>query len=86
MQKKREVNRYDRVCEGNVAGVGYAKYYLDPKKQQWWSVDKTGHGESAWKVYDESGAWLADTDICGDRMSNQKCGVGKNINFQIFEV
>jgi RHS repeat-associated protein len=81
-RKKWEVNRYDRVCEGNVAGVGYAKYYLEPKKQQWWSVDKTGHGESAWKVYDESGAWLADTDIYGDRMSKHKSGVGKNINFR----
>jgi hypothetical protein len=48
----------------------------------WWSVDKTGHGESAWKVYDESGAWLADTDIYGDRMSKHKSGIGKNVNFR----
>ncbi|WP_244656861.1 RHS repeat-associated core domain-containing protein [Pseudomonas sp. CFBP 8772] len=81
-RKKWEVNRYDRVCEGNVPGVGYAKYYLDPKKQQWWSVDKTGHGESAWKVYDESGEWLADTDIYGDHMNKHKSGVGKNISFK----
>lgn len=82
MRKKWEVNRYDRVCEGNVAEVGYAKYYLDPKKQQWWSVDKTGHGESAWKVYDKIGTWVADADIYGDHMSKHKSGIGKNIDFR----
>jgi RHS repeat-associated protein len=81
-RKKWEVSRYDRVCEGNVAGVGYAKYYRDLDTENWWSEDKTGHGESAWKVYTLSGAWVADTDIYGDRMSKHKSGVGRKIDFK----
>ncbi len=81
-RKKWEVNRYDRVCEGNVAGVGYAKYYRDLDSETWWSEDKTGHGESAWKVYALSGAWQADADIYGDNMNKHKSTVGKNINFK----
>ncbi|WP_338523665.1 RHS repeat-associated core domain-containing protein [Pseudomonas batumici] len=81
-RKKWEVNRYDRLCEGNVGGVGYAKYHRDPKTKTWWSEDKTGHGESAWKVYDNSGEWIADADVYGDYMSKHKSDTGKNINFK----
>ncbi len=81
-RKKWEVNRYDRVCEGNVPGVGYAKYYRDLNSEAWWSEDKTGHGESAWKVYALSGAWKADADIYGDNMNKHKSEVGKSINFK----
>jgi RHS repeat-associated protein len=81
-RKKWEVNRYDRVCEGNVAGVGYAKYHHDTKTDTWWSEDKTGHGESAWKVYDQKGVWIADADTYGDYMSKHKSETGKNINFK----
>ncbi len=81
-RKKWEVNRYDRVCEGNVPGVGYAKYYRHFVSKTWWSEDKTGHGEIAWKVYSLSGMWQADADIYGDNMDKHKSTVGKNINFK----
>ncbi|MFJ1212576.1 RHS repeat-associated core domain-containing protein [Burkholderia pyrrocinia] len=80
-RKKWEVNRYDRICAGNVPGVGHAKYMRDPKTGQWWSQDQTGHGNSAWKVYDKNGAWIADADVYGDFMSKHKSDVGKNIDF-----
>jgi RHS repeat-associated protein len=81
-RKKWEVNRYDRVCEGDVAGVGYARYYQDPDTDRWWSVDKTGHGQSAWKVYDEHGVWVADADVYGDHMDKHKSETGKQLNFK----
>ena len=76
------MNRYNRVCEGNVPGVGYARYYKDPKTKEWWSADKTGHGDSAWKVYEKGGAWIADVDIYGDHMDKHKSETGKQINFK----
>ncbi|OQS47592.1 RHS repeat domain-containing protein [Chromobacterium violaceum] len=80
-RKKWEVNRFDRVCAGNVPGVGHAKYLRDPSTGMWWSEDQTGHGNSAWKVFDKNGAWVADADIYGDYMNKHKSEVGKNINF-----
>ena len=50
--------------------------------KQWWSEDKTGHGESAWKLYDKNGDWIADADVYGDYMSKHKSNVGKTINFK----
>jgi hypothetical protein len=82
MEQKREVNRNDRVCEGKVAGVGYAKYHYDHKTKSWWSADLTGHGESAWKVFKPDGAWLADADIYGDYMSKHKSKTGQSTNFK----
>ena len=81
-RKKWEVNRYDRLCEGHVGGVGQVKYQRDPVTKQWWSEDKTGHGESAWKLYDKNGDWIADADVYGDYMSKHKSNVGKIINFK----
>ena len=76
-----EVNRYDRICAGNVAGVGFAKYVRDPSTGIWWSEDQTGHGSSAWKVYDKNGVWVADADVFGDYMNKHKSETGKNIDF-----
>ncbi|WP_052729272.1 RHS repeat domain-containing protein [Chromobacterium vaccinii] len=80
-RKKWEVNRFDRACAGNVPGVGHAKYLRDPSTGMWWSEDQTGHGNSAWKVFDKNGAWVADADVYGDYMNKHKSEVGKNINF-----
>ncbi|MCA7996837.1 RHS repeat-associated core domain-containing protein [Burkholderia metallica] len=78
---KWEVNRFDRICSGNVPGVGYAKYVRDPGTGMWWSEDQTGHGNSAWKVYDKNGAWVADADVYGDYMNKHKSDTGKSIDF-----
>ncbi|WP_254894579.1 RHS repeat domain-containing protein [Chromobacterium haemolyticum] len=80
-RKKWEVNRFDRVCAGNVPGVCHAKYLRDPSTGMWWSEDQTGHGNSAWKVFDKNGTWVADADVYGDYMNKHKSEVGKNINF-----
>ncbi|MEN5160720.1 RHS repeat domain-containing protein [Achromobacter spanius] len=80
-REKWQVNRFDRACSGNVPGVGHAKYLRDPVSGMWWSADKTEHGNSAWKVYDKNGTWVADADIYGDYMSKHKSDTGKNINF-----
>ncbi|WP_279608079.1 RHS repeat domain-containing protein [Burkholderia pyrrocinia] len=80
-RKKWEIDRFDRICAGNVAGVGYAKYLRDPSTGMWWSEDQTGHGNSAWKVYDKNGSWAADADVYGDYMSKHKGNTGKNIDF-----
>ena len=81
-RKKWEINRYDRICDGHLNGVGQVRYQRDPMTKQWWSEDKTGHGESAWKVYDKNGDWIADADIYGDYMNKHKSSVGKTINFK----
>jgi len=80
-RNKWEINRYDRICSGNVAGVGYAKYLRDPSTGLWWSEDQTGHGSSAWKVYDKNGSWVADADVYGDYMNKHKSETGKKIDF-----
>ncbi|WP_158619362.1 RHS repeat-associated core domain-containing protein [Pseudomonas sp. v388] len=80
--KKWEISEYDEVCEGNVPGVGYAKYFYSARTEQWWSVDKTGHGGSAWKVFDEHGKWEKDADVNGNYMDKHKSNVGKDINFK----
>ena len=81
-REKWEVNRYDRICEGNVPGVGYAKYYYYEKTEQWWSPDQTEHGGSAWKVYDQNGKWIRDADIYGDYMDKHKSNVGTTLNIK----
>jgi len=81
-RKPWEVNRYDRLCDGHVPGVGRVKYFFDPKTRQWWSPDQTGHGGSAWKVYNSDGSWRADADRYGDFMSKHKSETGKNIDFK----
>jgi len=77
-----EVNRYDRLCDGHVPGVGRVKYFHDPKTRQWWSPDQTGHGGSAWKVYNSDGSWRADADRYGDFMSKHKSETGKNVDLK----
>ncbi|RQZ57489.1 RHS repeat-associated core domain-containing protein, partial [Burkholderia sp. Bp9004] len=79
---KWKVNHFDRVCSGNVPGVGHAKYVRDPGAGMWWSEDQTGHGDSAWKVYDKNGVWVADADVYGDYMKKHKSDTGKNIDFK----
>jgi len=80
----------DRICEGKVPGVpGRVKYYRNPSTQEWWSPDKTGHGGSAWKVYDYiNGAleWKADADKFGDFIKGKHKGeVGKSISMKNFK-
>jgi hypothetical protein len=76
------VNRYDRICQGHVPGVGHVSYYRDPSTGLWWSADETGHGGSAWKVHDKNGGWVADADLYGDYMTKHKGEAGKDIDFK----
>jgi hypothetical protein len=77
-----KIERYSRTCEGTVPGVGYVKYLFDPKTKQWWSQDKTAHGDSAWKVHSENGTWKHDADVYGDYLENKHKGAtGRNIDF-----
>jgi hypothetical protein len=74
-RNKWEVNRFDRICSG----------MRDPDTNMWWSEDQTGHGNSAWKVYDRQGVWVADADadadVYGDYMDKHKSDKSKSINF-----
>lgn len=54
----------------------------DVDTKSWWSKDETGHGHSAWKVYDKNGVWVADADVYGDFMKKHKSERGKNMDFQ----
>jgi RHS repeat-associated protein len=81
-RKHWEVDRFDRVCDGHVRGVGHVKYLRDPSTGLWWSSDQTGHGGSTWKVHDKDGGWVADADIYGDYMSKHKGAAGKSIDFK----
>ncbi|WP_350616342.1 RHS repeat-associated core domain-containing protein [Pseudomonas sp. HY7a-MNA-CIBAN-0227] len=78
-RKTWEMNRFDRICEGNLNGTT-VKYYRDPKTELWWSADTTGHGSSAWKVMAEERNELVhqkDADIYGDFMDKHKGETGK---------
>ncbi|MFJ9544129.1 DUF6531 domain-containing protein [Streptomyces sp. NPDC101225] len=49
-------------------------FYKSASDQTWWTVDATGHGESAFKVYRETKKgleWIFDADRYGDRMLNK---------------
>jgi hypothetical protein len=84
-REKWELNRVDRECKGNVPGVGYATYLRDPKNGTWYSVDKTGHGGSAFKMFTERGGKLsheADLDEYGDKMPKHKSDVGKEVELK----
>ncbi|WP_338849532.1 RHS repeat-associated core domain-containing protein [Massilia sp. W12] len=83
--EKWKLDRFDRSCEGHVPGVGNAKYFRDPKDGRWYSVDKTGHGESAFKQFRQEGNKLVhiyDLDEFGDRMGKHKGEAGKTIDLK----
>jgi RHS repeat-associated protein len=84
--RKWGINRFDRICEGHVPGVGIAKFYRDPKDGSWYSVDQTGHGGSAFKHFDQKGdATLVhafDLDEYGDRMGKHKGEAGKTVDLK----
>lgn len=81
---KWSVENSDRVCEGHVRGVGVAKYFRNPTTGEWWSEDLTGHGGSAWKVFDMKGGtleWKADADKYGDFIGEKhKGGTGVKVS------
>jgi hypothetical protein len=79
------LNRYDRVCEGHIPGVGQAKFFRDPKDGAWYSVDQTKHGKSAFKQFEQQGTILNhtfDLDEFGDRMGKHKGEAGKTIDLK----
>jgi RHS repeat-associated protein len=79
------VDRYDKVCDGHIPGVGHAKYFRDPKDGAWYSVDQTGHGGSAFKQFEQKGNTLLhtfDLDEFGDRMGKHKGEAGKTIDLK----
>ncbi len=83
--RKWEINRFDKVCEGHIPGVGHAKYFRDPKDGTWYSVDQTGHGGSALKQFGQRGNILYhafDLDEFGDRMGKHKGGAGKTLGLK----
>ncbi|MDR6518774.1 RHS repeat-associated protein [Variovorax paradoxus] len=83
--KKWEINRFNKVCEGFVPGVGIAKYFRDPKDGSWYSIDQTGHGGSAFKQFDQKGNILNhayDLDEYGVRMGKHKGEAGKMIDLK----
>jgi RHS repeat-associated protein len=83
--KKWSIDRYDKVCQGHVPGVGVAKYFRDPKDGSWYSVDLTGHGNSAFKQFELKGQILShtfDLDEFGDRMSKHKGDAGKTVDLK----
>ncbi|WP_284415750.1 RHS repeat-associated core domain-containing protein, partial [Acidovorax sp. SUPP3334] len=81
--EKWKIERVDRICEGHVPGVGRVKIMRDPKDGKWYSEDQTGHGGSAWKVFngnEKNMTWEADLDEYGDVMSKHKGEAGKSID------
>jgi hypothetical protein len=47
----------------------FGKLYKSKSDGLWWSKDTAGHGQSAWKVYEETAEglrWRADADVYGD--------------------
>lgn len=83
--RKWELNRYDKICEGHIPGVGHAKYFRDPKDGVWYSVDQTGHGGSAFKQFEQKGYALHhtfDLDDFGDRMGKHKGEAGKTVDLK----
>ena len=50
--------------------------YRDPKTGYWWSKDITGHGDSAYKVFEERKGgkelhWIMDADKFGNKLENK---------------
>jgi RHS repeat-associated protein len=83
--KKCSIDRYDKVCQGHVPGVGVTKYFRGPKDGSWYSVDLTGHGNSAFKQFELKGQILShtfDLDEFGDRMSKHKGDAGKTVDLK----
>jgi RHS repeat-associated protein len=75
----------DRECQGHVPGVGHAKYLRKRGTNTWYSVDLTGHGGSAFKMFSVSGSTLthvADLDQFGDIMDKHKSEVGKTVDLR----
>ncbi|WP_181008950.1 hypothetical protein, partial [Streptomyces sp. SM12] len=49
-------------------------FYKSASDGSWWTPDITGHGQSAFKVYEETSKglnWIADADKFGDYMLNK---------------
>jgi RHS repeat-associated protein len=81
--KKWSLEDSDRECKGHVPGVGFANYRRKTGTERWYSVDLTGHGGSAFKMFDRSGDILnhvADLDSFGDIMPKHKSEVGKQVD------
>ena len=86
-RKPWELKRKDRECNGHVPGVGNATFVRDPQSGGiWYSLDKTGHGGSAFKMFTQKGSstleWVADLDKFGDIMTKNKSEVGKIIDLK----
>ena len=71
-----------QVTEVLQSGSFNEKYYKF--KDLWWSKDVTGHGESAFKVYEEKGKflkWYKDADENGQFIEGKHKGeIGKRID------
>jgi len=52
----------------------WGNFYKSKSDNLWWSKDKTGHGDSVWKVFKERGGgleWQADADEFGDFITDK---------------
>ena len=78
----------DRECQGHVPGVGHAKYVRKKGTNTWYSVDLTGHGGSAFKMFSVARNTLthvADLDQFGDIMDKHKSEVGKTVDLDTLQ-
>ncbi|MCF6402513.1 DUF6443 domain-containing protein [Chitinophaga filiformis] len=64
----------------------FGKFYKSASDGLWWSVDKTGHGKSKFKVFKETAKgleWIADADEFGDFIIGKHKGdTGKFIEWK----
>jgi hypothetical protein len=47
----------------------FGTFFKSKSDRLWWAVDNAGHGDSAFKVFKETGKgleWIADADKFGD--------------------
>lgn len=83
--EKWKLENNDRECKGHVPGVGHATYVRQTGTDLWYSTDKTKHGGSAIKMFQERGgklSWVADLDEYGDIMPKHKSDVGKEVDIK----
>ncbi|MBS0261515.1 MAG: hypothetical protein JSS02_06115, partial [Planctomycetes bacterium] len=73
-----KIEEFDKVVRWGDKG----KIYRDPKTGLWWSKDVSGHGGSAWKLFEDNGKglrWVSDADKFGNYIPNKHKGAVRPI-------